>query len=47
MKRPECGHLEKERASTIKVGEADVYSVGDGEDHGMCARVRVLSLGPE
>ena len=42
MKRPECGHLEKERASTVKVGEADVCSVGDGEGHGVCGRVRVL-----
>lgn len=47
MKRPECGHLEKERVSIVKVGEADVSNVGDGEGHSVCARTRVLVLGPE
>ena len=32
----------KERASTVKVGEAVGCSVGDGEGHSVGARVRVL-----
>jgi hypothetical protein len=46
MKMPVCGHLEKERVSTVKVVEADVFIVGDGECHSVCARVRVIILGP-
>jgi hypothetical protein len=45
MKRHVCEQLEKKRALTVKVAEADVCIVGYGECHSVCARVRVLVLG--
>jgi len=46
MKRSVCGHLKKKRASTVRVAKVGVCSVGDGECHRVCARVRVFVLGP-
>ena len=45
--KPYVWILGKVRASTIKVREAVGCSAGDGKDHSVCARVRVLDLGPE